>query len=668
MHGGGKSSVINPGHLFSQVARQSPKFRGMQQQDSHELLRYLMDGLKNEESKRQKSAVLKYFGLSEKSDPKSVPNHLKRKIQAYGRESNHCLFDRIFSGQMVSTIVCEECHHSSHTYEQFLDLSLPVVEDKPFKPQKNHHKRQSGNLVSEDVENQGSHHRKKSKAQTKKERSRLKKESKAKKSGKFPKDKSEDKSVEEFNDDEKKIKEELEGTDVRKSTDVDSAEPEEGKSADTIDSNEKQLSIEEDSSNKTDADNVDESQADVNGDGDWEWDYGEPWEDKQSLVFKAKVKDSQDSIDDISEDIDADNGNGDDQPAVQLVSVKSLSESDLEHEPSSERVCHSEDEETGASSNGDIEDNDTAEEKDKWVMSKNLLNNLQKLDHLMNTSENCDPRMYELCKSMSTLKMEEKRTQKEKMRVEWTSRTLKTLAQRYQTSSDECSVYSCLNNFTQSELLTGHNKWACDSCTNLRKSNLEENSDSDKKAETVYSPASKQFLIFCPPATLTLHLKRFQQTLSGLKKVNKHVSFPLVLDLASYCSSTSLSMPNISMGQTSVLYSLYGVVEHSGGLQGGHYTAFVKVRPSDTFTDPSSFFSPSLSKASDVPNFLEEIETKVKSSKHNPDDENCKEKILETCSSQVKRWYHVSDSSVSEATEERVLKCQAYLLFYERIL
>ena len=26
-----------------------------------------------------------------------------------------------------------------------------------------------------------------------------------------------------------------------------------------------------------------------------------------------------------------------------------------------------------------------------------------------------------------------------------------------------------------------------------------------------------------------------------------------------------------------VLYSLYGVVEHSGRLQGGHYTAFIKV-------------------------------------------------------------------------------------------
>merc|ERR1719483_762502 len=126
--------VISPGHLFGQVVKQSPKFRGMQQQDSHELLRYLMDGLRNEESKRQKSAILKNFDLTEKTDPKNVPIYLRKKLQAYGRQGTHTLLDKIFSGQMVSTIVCEECHHSSQMYEQFLDLSLPVVEDKPSKP------------------------------------------------------------------------------------------------------------------------------------------------------------------------------------------------------------------------------------------------------------------------------------------------------------------------------------------------------------------------------------------------------------------------------------------------------------------------------------------------------------------------------------------------------
>ena len=33
-----------------------------------------------------------------------------------------------------------------------------------------------------------------------------------------------------------------------------------------------------------------------------------------------------------------------------------------------------------------------------------------------------------------------------------------------------------------------------------------------------------------------------------------------------------------------------------------------------------------------------------------------------------KRWFLVSDSHVSEVSEDRVLKSQAYLLFYERTL
>ena len=30
------------------------------------------------------------------------------------------------------------------------------------------------------------------------------------------------------------------------------------------------------------------------------------------------------------------------------------------------------------------------------------------------------------------------------------------------------------------------------------------------------------------------------------------------------------------------------------------------------------------------------------------------------------RWFHVSDSAVQEVQEDKVLKAQAYLLFYER--
>lgn len=89
----------------------------------------------------------------------------------------------------------------------------------------------------------------------------------------------------------------------------------------------------------------------------------------------------------------------------------------------------------------------------------------------------------------------------------------------------------------------------------------------------------------------------------NLRKVNRHVDFPLLLDLAPFCSATckvligvinvskdhwfmnpyavlikySCVWQNLGSGER-VLYSLYGIVEHSGSMRGGHYAAYVKVR------------------------------------------------------------------------------------------
>lgn len=35
---------------------------------------------------------------------------------------------------------------------------------------------------------------------------------------------------------------------------------------------------------------------------------------------------------------------------------------------------------------------------------------------------------------------------------------------------------------------------------------------------------------------------------------------------------------NVADGEPQMLYSLYGIVEHSGTMRSGHYTAYVKVR------------------------------------------------------------------------------------------
>ncbi|XP_062428697.1 ubiquitin carboxyl-terminal hydrolase 45 isoform X3 [Rhea pennata] len=209
-----------------------------------------------------------------------------------------------------------------------------------------------------------------------------------------------------------------------------------------------------------------------------------------------------------------------------------------------------------------------------------------------------------------------------------------TLSQSYITSSKECSVQSCLYQFTSVELLMGNNKLLCESCTERKQKYQKKANSTEKKMEGVYTNARKQLLISSVPAILILHLKRFHQAGLSLRKVNRHVDFPLVLDLAPFCSA---SCKNVTDGAR-VLYSLYGIVEHSGSMRGGHYAAYVKVRT------PSKKLLEHISTTKNVLG------------------------LKETVAASAGQWVYVSDAHVQVVPESRVLNAQAYLLFYERIL
>uniref|UniRef100_A0A182QHB3 USP domain-containing protein n=1 Tax=Anopheles farauti TaxID=69004 RepID=A0A182QHB3_9DIPT len=272
-----------------------------------------------------------------------------------------------------------------------------------------------------------------------------------------------------------------------------------------------------------------------------------------------------------------------------------------------------------------------------------------------------------------------------------------TIAPRYQCEDGEYSVQSCFNNFTAVELMTGNNKVCCEACTERI---------NGKNGKSVNTNATKQFLISQPPAVLILHLKRFQVGLRGVfKKLNKPVSFPFVLDIAPFCGSKVKRASHIRPGQKKILYALYGLVEHSGSMHGGHYVAYVKVRPAFGSDDERWKFIPQGTKdeldhkseqemakeqALRMGVHLRDSDDSLSSSHTNSenDDESHKsagERNLEDelegaigyASKQTEplpnvesppgKWYCVSDSYVREVTEDYVLKVQAYLLFYERI-
>ena len=143
------------------------------------------------------------------------------------------------------------------------------------------------------------------------------------------------------------------------------------------------------------------------------------------------------------------------------------------------------------------------------------------------------------------------------------------------------TLIDCLNSYVEGEVLDGENAFYC-----------------EEKKERINIQKKIQFWSF--PNILVIDFKRFN---NSARKNQVLVTFPLDdLDLSSYV---------IGYKSESYKYELYGVCNHSGGVMGGHYTAYVK---------------------------------------------NANGK-----------WYHFNDTSVSEVgLTEQIVSTKAYVLFYKK--
>lgn len=168
------------------------------------------------------------------------------------------------------------------------------------------------------------------------------------------------------------------------------------------------------------------------------------------------------------------------------------------------------------------------------------------------------------------------------------------------------NLYNCLKLFEEPDQLDEDNKWYCNKCKD-------------------HKLAKKQMSVYKAPKYLIIHLKRFKTRASSHRgfygygshdKDNSLVRFPINnLNLANYVMNYE-TMEDYSneVGENSekqLIYDLYAVSNHSGGLGGGHYYAYAK--------------------------------NAIKN-----------------------RWYCFNDSSVREMSESEVVTSGAYCLFYER--
>ncbi|XP_041649881.1 ubiquitin carboxyl-terminal hydrolase 45 [Cheilinus undulatus] len=537
---------LSPKILFNQLCQKAPRFKGYQQQDSQELLHYLLDSIRVEETKRVKAGILKAFN---NPTEKTADEDTKRQVKAYGKEGVRMNFvDRIFVGELTNTIMCEECEHISTVKEAFIDISLPIIEERISKPSNpgrlgKSSREQDIHMTHGDQVLSGAHpvNRNTRKLSGQKQQSRRSSSSVEEKGAGCSAERPEEEVVAGGS---------ARGVSVCKMA-----------VAGSLSDGSERDSGAQDSSNDADSE-ASESE----------------WAPRISSSHSHGHTSTPSSSSTLTP-----------SPTPVSASTPSLSLSTRQ--------------------GGAVEQLVTAVSK----------------VNLGFTPGDCSP-------STHCSQDEPGETQtRDNLHHQHHQGAFQVLSHSYTPSSKECSIQSCLHQFTSVELLMGNNKLLCESCTERRHKQLRKSSTADKKMEKIYTSARKQMLISSLPPVLTLHLKRFHQAGMNLRKVNRHVDFPLILDLAPFCSA---SCKNLAAGER-VLYSLYGIVEHSGSMRGGHYTAYVKVRSPQR---KSEQHHRNLSGARDVG------------------------------SSPQGQWVYISDTTVQTVPESRVLNSQAYLLFYEELL
>ncbi|KAF0314057.1 Ubiquitin carboxyl-terminal hydrolase 8 [Amphibalanus amphitrite] len=118
-------------------------------------------------------------------------------------------------------------------------------------------------------------------------------------------------------------------------------------------------------------------------------------------------------------------------------------------------------------------------------------------------------------------------------------------------SAGRASLYHCLDQYVRGDLI---NDWSCPKC---------------RRRHDVY----KKLDLWRLPPVVILHLKRFSFAGSTARKAHAQVSFPL----------RDLDLSQLAIGphpdSHSLVYDLYGVVEHHGSQHSGHYTAYCFNQP-----------------------------------------------------------------------------------------
>ncbi|KAI3683379.1 hypothetical protein L1987_83882 [Smallanthus sonchifolius] len=636
----GARNVINPRSFFGCVCAKAPQFKGFQQHDSHELLRCLLDGLCTEESHVQKRS----------QDGKSSPKHAPTFV------------DKIFGGQISSTVSCLECGHASVVFEPCLDLSLPL-------PTKNS---QSKRVTSVSRS-------KKPKLPPKRQGKFRSKSKKVTNISTSDESSGPTKSIETCIDQNiasGDLKEsDLQVNGIKQITDrtvissdtlvqLDLIEPttlsnnndsgavNSSNVSSLLDHSEPILASNGHDTTVDQVDSIDseeppswldflEPSNSMVHDSSW-LDYLEP---SNSTVHDMTSQNQDSSV--VQDSINSNDVIWEDEPLL------NVQESEVLLLPYKEVTSTSEQEpldfdgfgglfdepeladgptvnplsngiEESESDPDEVDDTDSPVSVEKCLAYFTTPELLTKTEHAWQ------------CEKCSKSLLEQKMRLKNKMHKSVSNGGENGISN---VSSDSCIEHVLSNGFrnisdqstesadlamdngksdesqdTESFSVNGPTDNFKNEKAQQRQDELDSSEDEevDSKCVKVARDASKRILISRAPPVLTIHLKRFCQDARGrLNKLNGHVNFRETIDLKPYMD------PSCCKDRETYRYQLVGVVEHSGTMRGGHYVAYVK----------------GVAKGN--------LENSL--------------------------WYHASDAHIRKASLEEVLGCEAYILFYEEM-
>ena len=144
------------------------------------------------------------------------------------------------------------------------------------------------------------------------------------------------------------------------------------------------------------------------------------------------------------------------------------------------------------------------------------------------------------------------------------------MAARKATKDQGIRIEDCLDEFTKEEKLGEEDPWYCPRC---------------KK----HQQASKKFELWKVPDILVVHLKRFSNSRLLRDKIDSFIDFPIDgLDLTERVGERQVAKQWVEEGNApealgiqddggeALVYDLFAVDEHMGGLGGGHYRAYAK--------------------------------------------------------------------------------------------